>query len=75
MNHTLSLKDLDPKVLIVKSFKICSNHLEFSWCLTHVERMFVDEEMPLSFLPFLGLFFVVPQCTPHFLVEMGTPLL
>lgn len=54
MNHRLSLKVFDPEVLTMKSFKFFLEYLGYSWCLTHVEGMFADEEMPLSFLPFVG---------------------
>ena len=52
--HTLSLKVSSSEILIVNSFKIRWRCSKLGWCLTHVRELFDDEEMPWSFLPFLG---------------------
>ena len=75
MDHTLSLKVFNSKIWIVKSSKRCSRCSKFGWCLTHVGRMFADEEMPLSFLPFFGAICCGLTTYAPFLTRNGDPLL
>ena len=46
MMHTLSLKVSSPEILIVRSYEIRSRCSKLGWCLTYVEEIFSDEEIP-----------------------------